>query len=174
VTDKTVMYEYADVVEDLVAKCYRAWAIGRVRPDGMWEGCIEFVDLADDERLKTGIETMQSSERAFRQWAAGIGQVYLEGAFRRARSRARAGSTRLVPPLSSVPQRAVLDPFEVDAQGEGLLAAQLGALDLDHLRDIAEGYELIPPELATSATRAELIVEILATVASARCEPAHR
>jgi len=173
-TDKTVTHDYADVLEDLVAKRYRAWAIGRIRSDGMWEGWIEFIDLADDERLKTGIETMQSSERAFRYWAAGISPVYLDGAFRRARSRAADGSTRLVPPLSPLPRRAVLDPFEVDAQGEGLLAAQLGALDLDRIRDIAEAYELVPPETATSATRTELIVEILATVASARREPAER
>ena len=91
-----------------------------------------------------------------------------------ARGRAADGSTRLVPPLSPLPRRAVLDPFEVDAQGEGLLAAQLGALDLDRIRDIAEAYELVPPETATSAMRTELIVEILATVASARREPAER
>jgi len=97
VADKTVMYEYADVVEDLVAKCYRAWAIGRVRPDGMWEGCIEFVDLADDERLKTGIETMQSSERAFRYWppasARSISRVP-SGARGRARLTDQRGSSR--------------------------------------------------------------------------------
>jgi len=173
-TDKTVTHEYADVLEGLVAKRYRAWAAGRTRPDGMWEGCIEFVDLAEDERLKTGIETMQSNERALRQWAAGIGPVYLEGAFRRARSRPADRSTRVVPPLWLVPQRAVLDPFEVDAEGEGLLAAQLRALDLDRLRDIAEAYELVPPKSVASATRAELIVEILATVSSARREPAER
>ena len=173
-TDKTVTHEYADVLEGLVAKRYRAWAVGRTRPDGMWEGCIEFVDLAEDERLKTGIETMQSNERAFRQWAAGIGPAYLEGAFRRARSRPADRSTRVVPPLSLVPQRAVLDPFEVDAQGEGVLAAQLRALDLDRIRDIAEAYELVPPKTVASARRAELIVEILANVSSARREPAER
>src|SRR5437660_3050411 len=137
-----------------------------VRSDGRWEGWIEFVDLAEDERLRTNIETMQSNERAFRYWAAGVGPAYLEGAFRRATSRASDGSTRLVPPLSPLPRRAVLDPFEVDAQGEGLLAVQVGALDLDRIRDIAEAYELVPPETATSATRTELIVQILATVAS--------
>ena len=173
-TDKTVTHDYADVLESLDAKCYRASAIGRIRSDGMWAGWIEFVDLAEDERLRTGIETMQSNERAFRYWAAGVGPAYLEGAFRRAASRAADGSTRLVPPLSPLPRRAVLDPFEVDAQGEGLLAAQLGALDLDRIRDIAEAYELVPPKMAAFATRAELIVEILATIASARREPAER
>src|SRR5205823_12860386 len=127
------------------------------RSDGMWEGWIEFVDLAEDERLKTGIETMQSNERAFRYWAAGVGPAFFGGASTRARSRVTDRSARLAPPLSPLPQRAVLDPFEVDAQGEGLLAAQLGALDLDR-REIALAYELVPPKTAASATRAELIV----------------
>ncbi len=140
----------------------------------MWEGWIEFVALAGEERLRTGIETMQSNEHAFLYWAAGVGAAYLEGAFTRARSRAGDGSTRLAPSLSPVPDRAVLDPFEVDAQGEGFLAAQLRALDLDRIRDIALAYELVPPRTAAFATRAELIVEILATVASARREPAER
>jgi len=83
------------------------------------EGWIEFVDLEDDERLRTDIETMQPNERAFRYWAAGVGPAYLEGAFRRASSRAADGSARLDPSLSPLRQRAVLDPFEVDAMGEG-------------------------------------------------------
>ena len=171
-TDKTVTHEYAVVLENPAAKRYRAQAIGRVRTDGRWQGWIEFVDLAEGERLRTDIETMQSNEHAFRYWAAGVGPAYLEGAFSRATSRAAHGSTRLVPPLSPLPRRAVLDPFEVDAQGEGLLAAQLRALDLDRLRDIGLAYELVPPHTASFATRAELIVEIIATVASARAQPA--
>jgi hypothetical protein len=172
--DKTVTHEYADVLESLVAKRYRASAVGRVRSDGMWEGWIEFVDLAEDEQRSTDIETMQPNQRAFRYWAAGVGPVYLEGAFRRARMHAADRSTRLVPPFSPTPQRALLDPFEVDAQGDGLLAAQLRALDLDRIRDIALAYELVPPKMAAFATRAELIVEILATVSSARREPGER
>jgi hypothetical protein len=169
--DKTATHEYADVLESLGAKHYRAKAIGRVRSDGRWEGWIEFVDFAGDERLPTGIETIQSNEEAFRYWAAGVGPAYLEGAFNRAKSRADR-STRLAPSLSAVPPRAILDPFEIDARGKGVLAAQLSALDLDRIRDIALAYELVPPRTAAIATRAELIVEILATVSSARPEPA--
>ena len=173
-TDKTVTHTYAGVLETLDEKCYRASAIGRIRSDGMWEGWIEFANLFEDERLRTEIETMQSNERAFRYWAAGVGPTYLEGAIRRATSRAPHGATRLVPPLSPQPRRAILDPFEVDAQGEGLLASQLRALDLDRLRDIALAYELVPPHTAALATRAELLVEILATIESARRETAER
>src|SRR6266550_2820525 len=169
-TDKTVTHEYADVLER-DAKCYRARATGRIRSDGMWEGWIEFVDLAEDERVRTDIETMQSNERSFRHWAAGVGPAYLEGAFSRATSRAAEGSMRPVPPLSPLPRRSVLDPFEVDAQGEGVLAARLSAFDLDRIRDIALAYELVPPKTGGFATRAELIVEILATVSTARREP---
>jgi hypothetical protein len=171
---KTVTHEYAAVLESFVAKRYRARAVGRVRSDGMWEGWIEFVDLAGDERLPTDIETSQSNEEAFRYWAGGVGPVYLEGAFSRARARAANASERLAAALSPEPPRAVLDPFEVDAQGEGVLAAQLTALDPDRIRDIALAYELVPPGTAALATRAQLIVEILATVASARRETAAR
>jgi len=44
---------------------------------------------------------------------------------------------------------------------------------LDRIRDIALEYKLVPPNMAASATRAELIVEILATVSSARRKPAN-
>jgi hypothetical protein len=172
-TDKTATHEYANVLESLVAKRYRARAVGHARSDGMWEGRIEFIDLAGDERLPTDIETTQPNEQAFRYWAAGVRQSYLEGAFSRAEWRAANESKSSTPPLPPVQPRAVLDPFEVDAQGEGLLAARLEALDLDCVRDIALAYELVLPN-AAPATRAELIVEILATVSSARREPAER
>ena len=172
--DRTVTHEYSDVIESHVAKRYRARAVGRVHSDGKWKGWIEFIDLAEDERLTTDIETMQSSERAFRYWAAGVRTAYLEGAFDRAKARAANASERLAPRFSALPPRAVLDPFEVDAQGEGLLAAQLRTLEVDRIRDIALDYELVPPKTAAVVTRAELIVEILATVARARREPAER
>ena len=111
-TDRTVTHEYADVLERLVAKRYRALAVGHSRSDGMWEGWIEFVDLAEDERLKTGIETMQSNERAFRYWAAGVGPAYLEGASTRARSRVTDRSARLAPPLSPLPYTQVPNVYK--------------------------------------------------------------
>ena len=70
-SDKTGMHEYADVLESHEAKRYRASAIGRIRSNGMWEVRIEFVNLAEGERLRTDIETTQSNEEAFRYWAGG-------------------------------------------------------------------------------------------------------
>jgi len=43
-------------------------------------------------------------------------------------------------------------------------------VDVEHIRDIALAYELVPQKMAAFGTRAELIVEILATVSSARRE----
>jgi len=45
-----------------------------------------------------------------------------------------------------------------------------GAVDVEHIRDIALAYELVPQKMAAFGTRAELMVEILATVSSARRE----
>src|SRR5207245_10308165 len=133
-TDKTVTHEYADVVESLVAKRYRARAVGRVRSDGMWEGWLEFGDLEDDERLRTDIETMQPNERAFRYWAAGVGPASLEGAFRRARSRAADGTAQLEPSPSRLRQGAVPDPLGVTWMGEEPLAAHVRSLGLASTR----------------------------------------
>ncbi len=55
------------------------------RPDGMWEGWLEFspTDTAAPT-LRTSRETTQSSRDAVISWASGLEGAYLEGAFSRA------------------------------------------------------------------------------------------
>jgi hypothetical protein len=60
--------------------------------------------------------------------------------------------------------RALLDPFEVHAQGERLLDDQLNALETDHIRNIVRAYEIASPESAASLPRSDLIAAILAAV----------
>ena len=57
--------------------------------------------------------------------------------------------------------RPILDPFDVYAQGEEILIAQLEALDTSHLRDIVRAYELKSDEQAASASRLELASAIV-------------
>jgi hypothetical protein len=65
---------------------------------------------------------------------------------------------------------AILDPFDVYAQGEDILIRQLDALDTARLRDIVRGYELLNPEDAEKATRLDLATAIItaARVAASR------
>gem|GEM_PF-343222 len=62
--------------------------------------------------------------------------------------------------------RAVLNPFEVYREGDGVLRGQLGALDESQLRNIVRGYELStrPPAELRGLTRAELVDLILREV----------
>jgi hypothetical protein len=111
-------------------------------------------------------------------WATGLTRVYLEGALSRALDPVRrlesveidvepafdgpaplAGSAdaALVP-------RAVLDPFEVYAQGEHVLRQELSALDLDHLQAIVQAYGLAGGAGAQSRVPEVLIEYIVAEV----------
>src|SRR5438552_12509402 len=105
-TDKTVTHEYADVVESLIAKRYRARAVGRVRSDGMWEGWIEFVDLEDDERLRTDIETCSpTNEHSGTGPPVSVRRLLRvpSGARARVRPTDQRGSTRRFRPCDSAP-----------------------------------------------------------------------
>ena len=160
---------------------YAPRACARVADDGRWEGWIEFSDLETGEVIRSGRETTQPSRDDTMYWATGLTRVYLEGALARALAPVRriepvrvdveptfdgpAPSPTTDPPL--VP-RAVLDPFEVYAQGERVLRQELSALDLDHLRAIVKAHGLDGGAGAESR-RPEVVVEyIVAEVRAAR------
>ena len=164
VGNETARYEYPDVLRR-GEETYRPTAAGRRRSDGEWEGWIEFADASGVERAATDIETTQPNADAFRYWADGVGVAYLEGALARALER-RSTLLSTTPPAEPRPPgaHAILDPFEVHAQGERLLESQLGALEVDHLRNIVRAYEISSPESAASLSRSELIAAVLAAV----------
>ncbi len=67
---------------------YVVWICGAERPDGTWEGWLEF--HSTDTRqptLRTDQETSQPNRRALEYWADGLEPVYLEGALARAQGR---------------------------------------------------------------------------------------
>lgn len=171
-----VIAEYEAVVEGEDGARWSARACARATQT-KWEGWIEFVPLSAGERaVRTPIETTQPDRDAVTQWAAGITPTYLEGALERARERPAVIDTQTAPPLFDAPAETVvaavaperpaphplLDPYEVYAQGEEVLTAQLAALDVEHLRDIVLAYELASPETAALASRADLTTHILA------------
>ena len=67
---------------------YSVSVCGAERPDGTWEGWLEFRPTrAGQPALSTGQETSQPSRSALEYWAAGLEPIYLEGALARAQGR---------------------------------------------------------------------------------------
>jgi hypothetical protein len=151
-----VLVEFDAVLPGFDGGRYAPRACGRINESGLWEGWLEFSDLDTGAVIRTGRETTQPSHADMMYWATGLTRVYLEGALARALGPTRRlESTRVdveptfdrpAPPLvpaDVVPgPHAVLDPFEVYAQGERVLRQELSALDLDHLRAIARVHGL--------------------------------
>src|SRR5215831_6747554 len=135
---------------------YAPRACARAADDGRWEGWVEFSDLDTGDVIRSARETTQPSRADTMYWATGLTRVYLEGALVRALTPSRRVETthvdvepafdRPAPSVVSVDgsaaARAVLDPFEVYAQGERVLRQELSALDLDHLHAIVRAYGL--------------------------------
>jgi hypothetical protein len=67
---------------------YRVWVCGEERPDGTWEGWLEFHPTnASQPVLRTDQETSQPNRTALEYWAGGLEPIYLEGALARAQGR---------------------------------------------------------------------------------------
>ena len=62
--------------------------------------------------------------------------------------------------------RAILDPFEVYGEGDGMLARQLGALDENMLHNIIRVHKLSheSPDSLRAKSRTQLVGDILAAV----------
>ena len=162
---------------------YEARACGGPRPDGMWQGWIEFVPLAGGEPVRSPRETTQPNRVDTEYWATGLTAVYLEGALNRALSEPTTITTLPTQPaLFSEPApspagpvdsgtSSVLNPFSVYDKGESLLRKQLGALSAWHLVNIVLDYDL-SDEDATALNRlpAPALIEII--VAGVRKERA--
>ena len=66
---------------------FHARAMARERPDGTWEGWLEFVpaDTDGSRRYVTPIETRQQDRVTMERWASGLTTIYADGALGRAR-----------------------------------------------------------------------------------------
>jgi hypothetical protein len=171
-----LLVNFTEPTRSKTGDLYYGQALGRVAPDGLWEGWIEFVRAGDDEVVRTSRETEQPSRDHVRYWAQGLTQTYLEGALERAlnpvpvtlpdEQRAFVESTPRPPlrPVVGRSQSVVLDPFQVYAEGEELLRKQLLALSRDHVQNIVEAYHFsdADPEwvrIASHASLAERVVD---------------
>jgi len=155
-----VLAEFERTARDDDGRAYVARACGRECDDGHWEGWVEFEPLDGGATVRTMRETTQPNRVDTVYWASGLSDVYLEGALRRALDPVEVvpRAVDAVPafdepaPERSVPNGSarppgvhpILNPFEVYAQGEDVLRAELRALDAARLRDIVRGFSLAP------------------------------
>ncbi|MEP6693475.1 MAG: hypothetical protein ABJB39_02405 [Chloroflexota bacterium] len=177
-----VLIEYEGVLTGDDGSGWVARACGKLGKGTVWDGWIEFVPVNAGARpVRSRRETTQPSRESLVYWATGLTPVYLKGALdralekpvpRRATRRAETlfdgpaphdatpGPPHLVP-------HAILDPFDVHAQGEDILIGQLDALDVPRLRDIALAYEIGGLRDPRRATRTELTKAILVATRAA-------
>jgi hypothetical protein len=162
-----VVLVYQNASFELDGCIYTPRACGKERPDGTWEGWLEFVpDDGAADVLRSPRETTQPNLAALEYWATGLTPVYLSGALERTLTPLPAEPA---PVTDVTPPKPVLNPFSVYAKGEGLLRRQLSALGPRHLRAIVVGYELADPSLDLEAlTWPELIELITAAVRERR------
>ncbi|MDP9203339.1 MAG: hypothetical protein M3P26_15610 [Gemmatimonadota bacterium] len=166
---------------------YFAQAAGREVDEGLWEGWIEFLPVAEEGNvLESGRETTQPNRANLEYWTRGLSKVYLEGALARAISlaagpreipatdpepaRFTAPAPRRAPPSPApapLSPRPVLDPFQVYAQGEEILRGELNALSRDHIESIVTAYRIDTSRSSSgieSPSTADLIETIVGEV----------
>lgn len=162
---------------------FTARVCGREGERGTWDGWLEFEPRAGGTSLRTGRETTQPNRSALAYWASGLTAAYLEGALQRAlepgTGKISPGTREEVVPDFAGPApvpdprgstgvtaaarpHAVLDPFAVQAQGDDVLRAELGALDEGHLRTIVRAYDLADiSDADLAATPRAALVELV-------------
>ena len=181
-----VLMEYDPIVSETDGGTWKPCACGRRGVGQMWEGWLEFVPLGRRApAVRSRRESTQPSRESLVYWATGLTPVYLKGALERARFEpAPQPPPRRIAPLFDGPApepdpmqapivpspHAILDPFDVYAQGEDILIRQLDALDTARLREIVRAYELLKADDAEKATRLDLATAIItaARVAASR------
>ena len=168
------LVEYPSSLVGTDGQMYLARACGRRRPDGLWEGWLEFEREDGEIAVRTTRETTQPNHTDLTYWASGLTAVYLEGAFKRAiEGPPVVVVTEPEPPVFEGPAPhaipvtvdAVLDPFDAYKAGEDALRARLGALASWHLRNIVLANAMMTegPQLA-AMTKRQLIERIVTAV----------
>ena len=79
-----VLVQFTEPVIRTETEAYIARACGAEMPDGLWQGWIEFLPIADGEAVRSGRETTQPNRADTLYWATGLTHIYLEGALQRA------------------------------------------------------------------------------------------
>ena len=91
VGEAVLLHEFRDALMATDGRAYVVRVFGQPRADGTWVGWLTFVDPERGTVRRTPRETTQSNREQAAYWATGLGQSYLEGAFRRATWRGALG-----------------------------------------------------------------------------------
>ena len=105
---------------------FHARAMARERPDGTWEGWLEFVSPDQDglPRYATPIETRQHDRVTMERWASGLTVVYADGALARARTQHPVtAESELLEALQELVQALDRRIPHVERAGEAKIAA---------------------------------------------------
>jgi hypothetical protein len=145
-----VIQTYTTRLSDSAGRVYGVQASGRQRDDGSWEGWLEFLPIDGAPSVISPRETTQPNRDDLAYWATGLTDPYLDGALIRAlreaprpaapppaTPQAEHAAPRTPPPATAgrAPV-AILDPFQVYAEGDEILRGQLRALSAAQLRNI--------------------------------------
>lgn len=174
-----VLASYSTPVADEFGSYYPR-VVGRLAPDNMWEGWIEFVPVGGgSDVLVTPVESRQPEHQHLVYWATGLSQVYMEGALRRARNPVTVRVPVIDEPVSDHPAarrvvvervipkpEPVLDPFEIGGRNIEILRQELSALNRPRLLNIISAFDLARDVDVTKMADAELIGYIVARVES--------
>jgi hypothetical protein len=79
-----VLVSFTQPTRSPTGDLYYGRAVGRLAPDGLWEGWIEFALAGSEEVVITRRETEQPNRDDLKYWAQGLSAAYLEGALDRA------------------------------------------------------------------------------------------
>jgi hypothetical protein len=176
-----ILVDFDAVLVGSDGKRYGARACGRGRPDGLWEGWVEFPEEGGSGVLRTGRETTQPNRDDLMYWATGLTAAYLDGALLRtltpAPPVAPRESTASRPSFEGPAERtpvqapvvyphAVLDPYQVYAEGDEILRGQLKALSASQLRTIVRAYQMsnVPLHTLERLSAVDLIGMIMRAV----------
>jgi hypothetical protein len=163
-----VLLTYSTTLATPGGRTYRPRACGRERPDGTWEGWLEF--LPDDATpiLRSERETSQPNLVDLEYWATGVTPVYLEGALERTLTPAprHANLGAAGPPVSA----PVLDPFVAFEKGELHLWTQLRGRSPRYLHQIIRTYRLASDGDSVDAMSTEQLTAFI--IAAVRTRPA--
>ena len=134
--------------------------------DGRWAAWLEFVPLDDTEPLLTDTETYQASREDVTYWASTLSEVFVQGAFARAKAETEFLERRAVAtpthPLVALDTPSALDPFAVFRLGKAMLQSRLLPLTRTELLTIISDYDLNPAQLSLARlTTAQLVTFIV-------------